>query len=466
VPILAAQVPTTENGGISAGGRTITYHLRPGVKWQDGAPFTSRDVAFTWRAIMNDANNVESRNGYDRVASVATPDALTVVFHLKALFAPFVDTVFAESDNPFCILPAHLLARYHDLNHVPFNADPVGTGAFRVVEWVHGDHVTLVANDAYFRGRPKLRRIVVRDIPDENTSIDALRAHDIDWIFEASPQTINELRPLDASGRIKLLAVNAPSTYRIFMNTTQPDLHDVRVRRAIAYAIDKKQLVDRLTGGTAVVATADQPYYSPFYEPAVTLYPPDPARARSLLRAAGYTFDAAGMAAKDGRPLELQVAYNIENATRRAIAIQVQAELQAIGIATTVKSYPANLFFATFGQGGILTNAKYELAVSGWTAGYDPDDYSLYGCGQFPPNGSNYTRYCSTEMEALQRQALGSYDEATRKIAYAGIQKLLARDVPDIVLFSFRFLQPIVPAFRNFAPNPIEEAWNAYQWEI
>jgi peptide/nickel transport system substrate-binding protein len=466
LPILAAAVPTLANGGISRGGTTITYHLRPGVRWQDGAPFTSRDVKFTWQAIMNDANNVNSRNGYERVASVDTPDPLTVIFHLKAKFAPFVNTVFAESDNPYCILPAHLLAAYHDINRVPFNQMPIGTGPFKVVKWIHGDRVELVANDAYFRGKPKLRRIVVRDIPDENTSVNLLRTHEIDWIFEASPELVNQLRPLQAAGTIKLDYVDAPSTYRLYMNTSRPALRDVRVRQAIAYAIDKKLLVDRLTGGTAVVGTADQPPFSPYYEPNVQIYTPDPQKAKALLRAAGYTFGPDGSALKNGRPLSLQVSYNVENATRRAIAVQVQSELKAIGIDAPLKGYPANLMFGTFGQGGILTNAKYDLNVSGWTAGFDPDDYSLYGCDQFPPAGTNYTRYCSPEMQRLQRAALSSYDEETRKKAYSGIQKLLARDVPDIDLFYFRFLQPINPAFRNFAPNPMSEAWNAFLWEV
>jgi peptide/nickel transport system substrate-binding protein len=466
IPILATEVPTLTNGGISRDGVTITYHLRPGVRWQDGAPLTSRDVKFTWQAIMNDRNNLNSRNGYERVKSVDTPDPLTVVFHLKAKFAPIVNTLFAESDSPYEILPAHLLATYSDLNHVPFNNMPVGTGAFKVVKWIHGDRVELVANDAYFRGKPKLRRIEVRDIPDENTSINLLRTHEIDWIFEASPQTINELRPLAAAGTIKLDFVDAPSTYRLYMNTSRPALSDVRVRQAIAYAIDKKLLVDRLTGGTAVPGTADQPAFSPFYEPDVQIYAYDPQKAKALLRAAGYTFGPDGSALKAGRPLSLQVSYNVENATRRAIAVQIQSELKSIGIDAPLKGYPANLMFATFGQGGILTNAKYDLNVSGWTAGFDPDDYSLYGCDQFPPAGSNYTRYCSPEMQRLQRAALGSYDENIRKKAYSGIQKLLARDVPDIDLFYFRFLQPINPAFRNFAPNPMSEAWNAFLWEL
>jgi len=215
-----------------------------------------------------------------------------------------------------------------------------------------------------------------------------------------------------------------------------------------------------------VVGTSDQPAFSPYYEPDVPTYTYDPQKAKALLRAAGYTFGPDGSALKNGRQLSLQVSYNVENATRRAIAIQVQAELKALGIDAPLKGYPANLMFATFGQGGILTTAKYDLNISGWTAGFDPDDYSLYGCDQFPPAGTNYTRYCSPEMQRLQRIALGSYDEETRKKAYSGIQKLLARDVPDIDLFYFRFLQPINPAFKNFAPNPMNEAWNAFLWQV
>ncbi len=466
VPILATVVPTLANHGISSDGRTITYHLHAGVRWHDGEPFTSHDVAFSWRAIMNDANNINSRNGYERVTAVDTPDATTVIFHLKEPFAPFVNTVFAESDNPFCIIPEHLLGKEPNINNVPFNSAPIGTGPYKVVRWVRGDHVELVANDTYFRGAPKIHEIIVREIPDENTEINALRSHDVDWMFEASPLTINALRPLAANGTIKIVVVDQPQTQRVYMNNTRPDLADVRVRQAVAYAIDRRALVERLTGGTAIVATADQPVFSPYYEPNVTHYSADPARARALLRAAGYTLGATGLATKNGHPLSLQISFNLENATRRNAAVQIQSMLRAAGIDAPVKSYPANLFFATYGQGGILTNAKYDLGVAGWIAGIDPDDYSLYGCDQNPPRGNNYTRYCSPEMQALQRQALGSYDEATRKRAYSAIQKLLARDVPDLDLWYPRQLQPIVPSFKHFAPNPVNEAWNAYQWEI
>lgn len=227
VPILATEVPTTRNGGISKDGVTITYHLRSGVKWQDGVAFTSKDVKFTWRAIVNAANNVATHAGYEDVRSVDTPNATTVIFHLKHKFAPFVNTVFGESDSPIGILPEHLLSHYNDLNHVGFNEAPIGTGPFKVTRWMRGDRVELEANDTYFRGKPKLRRIVVREIPDENTSLNALRSHDVDWIFEASPILYNTLKTIPG---VRLALNDVPESTAVLVNTTRPGLADVRVR--------------------------------------------------------------------------------------------------------------------------------------------------------------------------------------------------------------------------------------------
>ena len=469
VPILATDVPTQANGGISKDGLTITYHLHSGVKWHDGIAFSSKDVKFTWQAMMNNANNVNERVGYEDVKSVDTPDANTVVFHLKRKFAPFVDTVFAESDSPVCILPEHLLAKYPNLNRIPFNQQPIGTGPFKVARWVRGDHIDLVANDDYFLGKPKLRRIIVREIPDENTSLNALRSHDVDWIFEASPELYKTIKAT-VSKEIDVVLNDKPQTLQMLVNTSRPPLDDVRIRRALSYAIDKQALVDKNTGGSAVVAWADQPPFQWSYTDDVMKYPADAAKSRALLAEAGYTPGPDGIMRKNGKPLSFTLSYNVENATRRLVAVQVQAMLKAVGVDVAIKTYPANLLFATYGQGGILTTGKYDLNISGWIAGQDPDDHSEFASDQIPkpshPDGVNYTRYQNKEMDDAQKAALASYDEATRKPAYVKIQQLLARDLPIIYIWFPRQAQPIVPDFKGFAPNPINESWNAYQWEI
>jgi peptide/nickel transport system substrate-binding protein len=467
IPILATVVPTLQNGGISKNGLTITYHLHRGVRWQDGVAFSSKDVRFSWQAMMNNANNVNERVGYDEVASVDTPDAATVVFHLKRPFAPFVNTVFAESDSPVGIVPEHLLARYANLNQIPFNSAPIGTGPFKVVRWVRGDHIELVANDDYFRGKPKLARIIVREIPDENTSVNALRAGDVDWIFELSPEFYRQVKGIP---NVKVVLNQQPQTLQLLINNEHSPLSDLRIRRALAYAIDKQALVDKNTGGTAQVAWADQPPFQWSYTDDVMKYPPSPEKARALLAQAGYAPGPDGIMRKNGQPLALGLSYNVENKTRQLVAVQVQSMLRAVGIDAQIKTYPANMLFATYGQGGILTNGKYDLNISGWIAGQDPDDHSEFSSNEIPrpehPDGVNYARYKSAEMDAAQREALGTYDQAARKKAYTKIQQILARDVPLVYLWYPRQIQPISPKFKGFAPNPINESWNAYAWSI
>jgi peptide/nickel transport system substrate-binding protein len=433
------------------------------VKWQDGAPFSSKDVAFTWRAIVNPNNNVLSQSGYSLVSSVDTPNATTVVFHMKQRFAPAVNTLFGESDTAYMVLPEHLLGKLHDINSVPFDSNPVGTGPFKFKEWVRGDHITLVANDAYFLGKPKLRQIVLKFVPDENTEVNLLRTHDIDWQFEASELLYHSLKTVPD---LKIVLQDLNEYERLQMNTRSPVLSDVRVRRAIAYTIDKRKLVEDLTFGSATVADQDLPPFMWAHAEKVTRYEVDLPKARALLRAAGWIPGPDGDVVKGGNKMTLSIVYNVSNATRRAAVVQLQSMLKAIGIEVEIKGYQGALLFAPMGQGGILQNGKYDLAWTAWIAGIDPDQSSLFTCGRRPPHGNNDTRYCNPELDAAEQRALTNYDIPTRKKAYAEIEAILTRDVPVLPIWWPRLIQPINPDFTTFSPNPVTETWNAYTWDI
>jgi peptide/nickel transport system substrate-binding protein len=463
VPMLAAQVPTLQNGGISPDGLTLTYHLRHGVRWQDGVPFTSADVKFTYDAIMNNRNNVESRQGYDRVRSVGTPDPYTVVFHMKQAFAPAVNTLFGESDSPYAIVPAHILAKYPDINNVPYNAAPIGTGPFRLKEWARGDHLTFVANDDYYLGKPKLREIVVKIVPDENTELAQLKTHELDWQFEASPQEYSQLKTIPD---LHIVLQDRNEYERIQMNTLHPPLDDVRVRQALSYAIDSQKLVSDLTYGSAATADQDLPPFMWAHAHDISRYPPDLARAKALMQAAGWTPGPDGVLQKNGHRLSLQITYNTSNATRRRAVVEVQSMLRLLGVDTEVKPYIATLLFAPLGMGGILQTGRYDLAWTGWVAGIDPDNSSLFLCSAQPPNGNNETHYCTAAMDAAQHIALTNFAIPVRKAAYAKIEAMLTRDQPQIVVWWPRQIQPISPDFKNFTPNPVTATWNAYQWAI
>ncbi len=463
VPMLASVVPSLENGGISRDGLTLTYHLRRNVRWSDGVPFTSKDVKFTWRAILNPNNNVISQTGYSLVAAVDTPDPWTVIFHMKQRFSPAVDTLFAESDSPYNVVPEHVLGKLRDINNVPFNSAPVGTGPFMFKEWARGDHLTLVANPHYYLGAPKLKEIIIKFIADENTEVNGLRTHDLDWQFEASPDQYAQLRTL---GDLRLVLQNRNEYERIQINTRHPPLDDVRVRRAVAYALDRERLVRDLTFGSATVADQDLPPFMWAHDDDVMRYPYDPMQAKALLAQAGWLPGPDGIRRKGGRRLSLTLVTEVSNVTRRLAVVQAQAMLRQVGIAVEPKLYPGALLFAALGDNGIIQSGRYDLAWNAWVAGIDPDQSSSFLCDAQPPHGNNETRYCNPEMDAAQYTALENFDRPTRKAAYDRIERLLARDEPQIPIWWPHQIQPVNPDFRNFTPNPVTESWNAYEWDI
>lgn len=463
IPDLAATVPTLANGGISRDGKTITYHLRHGVLWQDGAPFSSADVKFTWQAVMNPNNNVVERRGYDEVTSVDTPDAYTVVFHLKEAFAPFVDTVFGESDDPFRIVPKHLLARYPNINRIPFNQLPVGTGPFRVVRWYHGDHVEYEANPHYFGGAPKLKKILVYAVPDGNTSAAELQSHGIDLILAVTSANFRDLRR--APG-VRTLLVKQPSYAAVIFNQGRAPLDDARVRRALSYAMNEKRIVDNLTYGTASPATSDLSDFYWAHDASLRPVPYDLGEANRLLDQAGWPRSAGGMRAKGPQPLSVQLAIGAGSETARAIAVAVQSDLRKAGVDVSIRTYSYSLLYATAAMGGIQQSGKFDMTLLVWVSGADPDDSSQWMCSQQPPHGNNIAHYCNRTFDAAERAALSHFDRATRARAYALTQRLLLEDAAAAFEYYPRGRYAMNPSLQNFSPNGISEGWNANQWSL
>jgi peptide/nickel transport system substrate-binding protein len=462
VPVLASEVPTLENGGISADGKSITYHLRHNVKWQDGVPFTSRDVQFTFQAIMNPNTLVSTRHGYDLVDRVDTPDRYTAIFRLKRPFAPAVHTFFAHSDAPMMVLPAHLLARYSDLNRIPFNSQPIGTGPFKVVRWLRGDQIEYAPNDAYFLGKPKLRRIVLHFVADENTIVSEMRAHDLDWFYQATPRAYVQLRGIPGVTNV-LVSFNTADS--LMINTTVAPWSDARLRHALALAIDKPKLVQDFTYGTAIPATEDIPSFMWAYNPHAGTTVRDLPGARALLDAAGWRVGPDGIRTRNGQRLSLQIAYRTESVTDRGRGVLLVSLFREAGIDVTLKGYTTALLYGPVGT-GILASGKYQGGLLTWFGGIDPDDSSQLLCSERPPKGYNWTRYCNPEMDAAQHLALTHYDRPTRKRAYDAIQSLLARDNPYVYIWWQRQIESINDNLKGFRPNGIIEDWNAWQWSI
>lgn len=461
VPELATTIPSKANGGISPDGLTITYHLRRGVRWQDGVPVTSADVAFSYRAVMNPANDVSPRMGYDRIASVTTPDRWTVVLRMKRPYSPIV----AQFGNyPYYpIVPAHVLARYPNINDVPYNSEPIGAGPYEVAQWDRGDRLILQANPFYWRGPPAIKTLIFRFIPNANTAAAQLETHELDAWFNADPNAY----PTLLQGHVPVQLHSMNDIHMLLFNLRDPVLGDVRVREAIAAALDRERMIRAVVHGLGVAIPGDQPTFSWAYSVSRDAVGYDPSRANALLDAAGWRPGPDGVRVRDGRRLTLQLAGTTDVTAWNQVAAIVQDALRRIGIAVTVKTYPAGLYFGAPEAGGILQSGKYQLAYDAHLLALDPNDLEYYGCDQFPPAGGNYVFWCDRTADRAIHDALASYDRNRRKRDYAVVQERLARDVPMLALWQVVRVDAFSRPLENFSPSPAGPTfWNAWRWRL
>ncbi len=450
IPEIATQVPALANEGISADQRTITYHLRRDVRWQDGQPLTARDVLFSYRAVVNPRNDVPTRVGYEEVQEIRAPDDHTVVVRLRRRFSPFVQYFFGPQ-GVGAIMPAHLLQGLPDLNRAAYNQRPVGSGPFRVMQWRHGDSITLAANPLYWRGKPHIDRLLYRIIPDANTRLEQLRTGEVDAYLDVDPQLLPQVQSIPAIG-IALTPVNDLHVLRF--NLRDPIVRDVRVRQAIAMAIDRRSLLAAATHGSGVIVNADQPRNGWAYDAATPSIRYDPAAAKRLL---------------GGRTLELTLAIapQIVNGSQ-LVASVIQEDLRKIGVRAVIKQYPSGMFYAPAAQGGVLAGGRYQLSYDAWwVLGSDPDDSWNLACDQLPPAGLNYSLWCDPRADAAMQDALATLDRTRRKTDYAIVQHAIARDLPIFTLWQVRIPNAYRTYVRGIAPAPGGSTfWNAWSWRI
>ncbi|MBV8081946.1 MAG: peptide ABC transporter substrate-binding protein [Candidatus Eremiobacteraeota bacterium] len=464
VPELATAVPTIENGGISKDGRTITYHLRPNVKWQDGAPFGADDVIFSWHAVMNPANNITSRLGYDLITAIDKKDDHTIVVHLKQPYAPFTASFFTMSGTPYSIMPKHILGGLPNINRAPYNNLPVGTGPFKVAEWHKGSLIRFVANPAYWRGPPKLREIDYYTIPSDDTILLQLRTGELDMEYAAAQSQLPALRGIPGVN----VVLNPYTQFAMLAyNLKNPILSDVRVRQALAFGTDRDTIIDKAAHGAPIRADSDQPNFLWAYNPDVPKYRYDPARANALLDAAGWKLGADRVRHKNGRALEL-VALSPSGSNISDVVFGVlQQDWKAIGVDLTEKQVNTALLSENYYQGGLIQTGKFDVAFYSWLNGVDPDDSVFTMCDQWPPNGQNIDYYCNPKLDAAERIALREYSQAKRKLQYDEIQRLLATDQPFLVVWFNRRVNVLSKQLSGFKPaHAVTEFWNTWEWSI
>jgi peptide/nickel transport system substrate-binding protein len=451
IPELATVVPTLENGLVSKDGKRIVYKLREAM-WSDGVPFTSKDVAFSVALILDPRTNVTSRDGWDKIVHVETPDDRTAIFHMKEIYAGFLPSFFTTGGANPCLVPEHIV-RGQDPNRGPYNQKPIGIGPFVVDSWLRGQGVTLTANPKYWKGLPKLNRVEYKAIPNADTLVTQLKSHELDLWVQMNPNYLAQVDGIEGTRIIRQRSVY----WRHFdCNCSHPALAEIPVRQALNYAIDRQTIITKALHGVGAVNWSTFTPSSYAYDPHVKQYPFDLAKANALLDDAGWKLGSDGVRAKNGMRLHLEFALISGDPAWQQIIELTRSTWQQIGVTFDTKPYLSSLYFAQIQDGGIVNSGKYDVCAFSWGNTPVPQDAINLYCGdQIPPKGQNNLRYVNPEVDAALHATNTTLDRAEQIRLFWKAQQIIAEECPTFPLVQNVDLMPVNVDLKNFRPSPV-----------
>lgn len=502
VPILAAEIPSLDNEGVAPDGKSVTWRLKPDLKWSDGEPVTAEDVRFTYEYITNPEVNSATASTYAPIERVEVVDELTIRLHFAAAY-PAWTILFSGLAGG--ILPEHVFAEYNNAQSrdAPANLNPVGTGPYRLVEWktedilLIGEDVVNITNlifepNPHYRAVDQLffQQVEVQGGGDTQAAAQAVLANGaVDYVrnLQVSTETLAELEA-DGTGYV----VVAPSSWveRIYFNFTDPNREtetgersnlqfphpfftDKLVRQAFAHAIDRAAIA-------ALYGKAAEPTTNILVEPAIyaspntaDLYPYDPERAAALLDEAGWhDSDGDGIRDKDGIKMSVLFQTSV-NEIRQQTQEVVKAELEAIGVEVELKAIDASIFFSTDPTQQNNHQHFHADLQEYFDNNYvpEPDAYMGYWtCDEIPQeanawSGHNDSRWCSEAYDTLHSQLIVEIDPEKRRELIIGMNDILIEEAIVLPLVNRATVSGFSNSLAGFELTPWDsELWNIHEW--
>jgi len=474
---MAAEFPTKENGLISEDGLTIRIPINPDAQWSDGTPVTAEDFVFTYEMIVDPANvNVGSTWPYDSyVESVTAEDGdLVVVFN--DTFAPWATTMFGF------VLPKHILEPVFEaegtLDDAEWNRNPtVVNGAFKLKEWEAGGHLIFEANDNYWRGRPPLDQINIPIVPDSEAQMNGIKAGDTDIGIFLAYSDIPTLQALEYYVDLQMVLSGYNESWFFNLNTdeTAADnghvaLQDVRVRQAIAYAVDFDLICQELLYGATyppLTKWEETPYAYPDANP----YAYDPDMAKTLLDEAGWVdSNGDGTRDKDGVELVLRYATTEGREVREQTQVVAMQMLADVGIGVEVMNGSYDVFWNSYGEGGPIATGQFDIGE--WSDSFNFPDPSenQWLCSEIPsddsPDGSNWYGICDEDLDALFQAQEVEVDPDKRIEQFHEIGRIMNEQVYWLGVWHDNDVWTTSKRAQNVRLSGADPFWNCFEWDV
>ncbi len=444
---------------VSPDQKTVTFTLKPGLHWADGKPLTSADVLFTWQLVTAESTHSPYASDYQMVKQAETPDAQTFVVHYSEAFSPALDSWAGLQ-----ILPKHLL-QGQDVHTTHFAQQPVGSNYYQLKAWRHGEHLTLTRNPRSVLGPAYIDTLIQRIIPDRGAQFLELMADNIDSMG-LDPITYARIipsRPALQASLNQYKELGNSYTYLGF-NLKKAPFDDVRVRKAINYAIDKQEIIDGVYLGLGIAIASPYKPGTRWSNPQLTPYPYDPQQARQLLAEAGFKdSNGDGIVERDGKVLSFEILTNNGNKEREKTVVIIQRRLKEVGIDVHVRTIEWASFISRF-----IKTGDFQAVVLGWGLGLDPDQYNIWHSSQQAPGQFNFIGYHNPKVDALLEQGRREFDPDKRQQIYHAFAKALYEDSPIVYLSAGYGLTAIHKRVQGIL-NPVPPAgvgYDSQNWYI
>ncbi len=503
-PEIAERVPSLQNGDAKFIGTgadqqlQITWHIRKGLKWSDGSSITAHDVVYGWQSIFENPNvQVVSRTSADKFQSVVASDDYTVVGTLlsekqaKALYTkdnnryanyqsqsgPVVDPLFAT------LLPIYPEHAYGKLDATKLQASdygraPLGAGPYKVDQWIAGQAIVLVPNPNYdlTNNKPAFQKIVFKIVGDTNQLLAQLQTGTVDMITSDATTTamIPQLDQIAAAGKVKPYYIPGSQWEHADFNLSNPLFQDKTVRQAIAYAVNRQQIVDKVLYGKSVVLnTWITPNVTQFFDGDLNNYAYDPTKARQMLAAAGWKAGSDGILVKNGKKFSFKYSTTAGNQYRQAVSQLITADLKAVGIDAQLQYVPAQQFF---GPQGPVTLRTFDVAEFTWVSAPDPG-CDLYTTAGIPTQANGYSGqndpgWSNAANDKLLNQACNdatiALDPTKRAAIYKQEQQIFNDELPVLPLHVRLDISAAPTGLQNYKPtgSSIPFTWNIAEWRL
>ena len=379
---------------VSPDQKTITFKLKPNLKWSDGKPLTSADVLWTWHAVIDEKTGSPYASDFQLVKKAEAIDALTFSVTYQQAYAPALDSWAGLQ-----ILPEHLL-KGQDLHTTNFARNPIGSNYYKLDNWAHGENIKLSRNASAVLGQAKIDKLVTRIIPDSSAQFLELMAGNIDSM---SLDPIKYARIIPARPELKqklALYKELGNSYTYLgFNLKRKPYDDVRVRKAINYAIDKQEIIDGVYLGLGIDIASPYKPGTRWSNPDLKPYPYDPIKAKTLLKEAGFIdSDGDGIVEKDGKPFSFEIITN-QNKEREKSAVLIQRKLKQVGIQVNIRAIEWASFISRF-----IKTGDFDVVLLGWGLGLDPDQYNIWHSSQQAPGQFNFIGYNNPTIDKLLEQ--------------------------------------------------------------